>query len=128
MKILGRIFLIAAGILLAVVAVPAIIDTVNFFNQAGWGQVVANQENIARFGAFLGHCVNAFLALLAFIRALIGRKSFLLALTAIILIIAPVSTVIGWVNSGTVIDPGMVFSLIGSFTAPILYFLGFLFI
>lgn len=128
MKIIGRILLIAAAVLLAIGAVPGFISTIQHFNEVGWLQVINGEENIALFVAFLGHAVNLLFALIAVLAALVGKKSFALALTAIILMIAPVMTIVGWVQSGTAFEWDMVLRIVTGFTAPILYFLGFLFV
>ena len=128
MKIIGRILLIAAAVLLAIGAVPGFISAIQHFNEVGWLQVINGEENIALFVAFLGHAVNLLFALIAVLAALVGKKSFALALTAIILMIAPVMTIVGWVQSGTAFEWDMVLRIVTGFTAPILYFLGFLFV
>ncbi|MBP5216496.1 MAG: hypothetical protein J6038_01520, partial [Bacilli bacterium] len=58
MKLIGRILLIAAAVLLAVGAVPGFIDTIKYFNEVGWVQLINGEENISRFVSFLGHAVN----------------------------------------------------------------------
>ncbi|MBP5216700.1 MAG: hypothetical protein J6038_02565 [Bacilli bacterium] len=128
MKLIGRILLIAAAVLLAIGAVPGFIDTIKYFNEVGWVQLINGEENISRFVSFLGHAVNLLFAVIALLAALVGKKSFLLALTAIILMIAPVMTIVGWVQAGLAFEWDMVLRIITGFTAPVLYFLGFLFV
>jgi hypothetical protein len=74
----------------------------------------------------LGHGVNLLFALIAVIAALVGKKSFLLALTALILLVAPGMTIYGWVSTGAAFEWQMVATIATSFTAPLLYFMGFL--
>lgn len=128
MKLVGRILLIAAAVLLAIGAVPGFIDTIKYFNEVGWLQVINGEENIARFVSFLGHAVNILFAVIALLAALVGKKSFLLALTALILMVAPVMTIVGWVQAGQAFEFDMVLRIITGFTAPVLYFVGFLLI
>lgn len=129
MKLLGRIFLITAAVLLLVVAVPNLIDIIKYFNSNGWHTIFANTDNATKFGSLIGYGINCLLALTAIGGAIRGSKSFGLALTAIILMIAPTLAVINLVqaNNGGV-PLGQLFSLIGGYLVPIFYFLGFLFI
>jgi hypothetical protein len=125
-KAIGRILLIVAAVMLVTAALPNVIDTIKYFNEVGWIHVVEGQENLSRFGTMLGHGVNLLFALIAVIAALVGKKSFLLALTALILLVAPGMTIYGWVSTGAAFEWQMVATIATSFTAPLLYFMGFL--
>lgn len=128
MKLIGRIILIGVGIALLVMAVPVIM-----------GQIPTLQQPVADINEFfqlkmpaimtvVGQGINVFAAVIAIVAALLGKKSFWLAVIAIIMIISPVYTLIVGIQNGTINGWQPILQYVGQFALPLLYFIGFLLI
>ena len=126
-KIIGRLMLLAAGIILLSVAIPQVMGAVNYLNtnNAWWN--FANEVARNNMVTVLGQGLNGLGGVIALIACLIGRKSVLLALYAIVMMISPVYTVVTGVQGGSItFDWQQILLLVEQFGVPILYFLGFL--
>ena len=127
-KIIGRILLIVAGIWLLAQAIPIMIPAINNLNSTNswwnFGDVTARDNMVT----VLGQGINALGGVIALLAALIGKKSMLLGLYAILMMVAPVYTVVTGVQHGTITgnDWNKIWMLVGQFACPIIYFVGFL--
>ncbi|MCR5348464.1 MAG: hypothetical protein K6E59_02500 [Bacilli bacterium] len=128
MKVLGRVFLIIAGIFMALNGIPQIIDGIKGLNAVGWQNTFANYNNVAYFVSFVSGIIDVIFAAIAFSGAIRGRKSFGLAFSAIVLMITPVTYIVLGVMGGIALTWIFYVGLGLGFSVPILYFLGFLFI
>ena len=129
MKIVARLMLIAAAVLLAIDAVPGLINCIQTLNTAGWDQTFANETNIRVFVRLCGHGLNALFALLALYGALVGKKSAGLGLAAILLLVmATVNVVLTVQQQGVVWNWDFIWMLICGYGVPALYLFGFLFL
>ena len=128
MKIIGRILLIVAGVWLCINAIPELINSINYLNEVGWSNAFINNENIAKFVKFCGAIFYLLLALAAFIGFIRGKKSFIMGLGAIVLMILPITLIILAVANGQVTNGEFWYTVITGFALPIIYFLGFIFI
>ena len=128
MKIIGRILLIVAGVWLCINAIPELISSINYLNEVGWSNAFINNENIAKFVNFCGAIFYLLLALAAFIGFIRGKKSFIMGLGAIRLMILPITLIILAVANGQGTNGEFWYTVITGFALPIIYFLGFLFI
>lgn len=129
MKLLGRIFLIAAAVLLFVGAVPQLIEAIKAMNVIGW------QNTFTQFGEAFPHLFSILFAVIfigyglrAVFGAIRGKKSFGLAISAFILMIFPTVIIVLGIMGNMAGTWDFWAKVIGGFLAPILYFLGFLFI
>ena len=126
LKVIGRIMLAVAGIILLVAAVPVIMGSVNYLNTNGaWWNF---GDEVARNHMFtvLAQGVNALGGVLALVACLMGKKSLLLALYAVIMMIHPVYVVVTGVQGGTITwDWNQILLLVEEFGVPLLYFIGF---
>ena len=125
----GRILLIAAGVMMLAAGIPLMIEAVNYLNtnNVWWnfGDPTARQY----MWNLLGHGLNALGAVIALVAALLGRRSGWLALYAIVMMITPVYTVVTGVQNGTLTwDWNKIWPLIVQFAAPLMYFFGCLFV
>lgn len=125
-NVVGRLLLIAAGILIAVAAVLEIMSAVNTLNDPanGWWNW-GNQNSIAATVLFFLGILNVIIALTAFGAAIRGRRSFGLIFFALILMITPIYTIVTRVQAGTLTGTwDQIGQLILEFLTPILYFTG----
>ena len=124
----GRIMLLAAAVLIFVNCVPVIIQSVEYFQGINWSFADILTDSVKQFnlGNLVGQGLNALLGLIAVIAALIGRKSFILALCAIGVAIAPIYTLVTGIQAGIVFDGPRIWSFVCQFSIPVLYFFGFL--
>ena len=124
-KIIGRILLAIAGVILLAVAIPQIIGAVNYLNanSAWWN--FSDQLATSNMWVVLGQGLNALGGVIALLACLIGRRSVLLALYAIVMMIHPVYTVVTGVQNGTITGEwSQIWLLIEQFAVPLLYFFG----
>ena len=126
MRLIGRILLIIAGVALLAIAIPQIINSVNALNAAGWGSIFSNSASLTSFFVLIGSAINVLFGIRALFGALRGRKSFGLALTAIILMIPPIATIVLANMGGQAMTWEFYLSVISGFAIPIIYFFGFL--
>ena len=126
MRLIGRILLIIAGVALLAIAIPQIINSVNALNAAGWGSIFSNSASLTSFFVLTGSAINVLFGIRALFGALRGRKSFGLALTAIILMIPPIATIVLANMGGQAMTWEFYLSVISGFAIPIIYFFGFL--
>ena len=127
MRLIGRIVLLVVGVILLAMSIPVIIESVNALQAMGisWDNAFA-PERFALLGRIVGQGVDALFGVVALLGALFGRKSLKLALCAIIMMIAPVSTLIADINAGTTFDFPLIGVYLGQFALPIAYAIGFL--
>ena len=126
MKTIGRIFLAVVGVLLIAFSIPSIISAVDSLNAAGWADISSYPDKIQYLGTIIGQGINALFGLIAVIGALVGKKSWGLALCAIIMIISPIYTLVVGIKNGTMYDWKAILSYVEAFALPIAYFIGFL--
>ena len=127
MKTIGRIILVIVGAIMLVVSVPVIIVTANQLSESGvWWDPTTLPQKWTLLVRIVGQGLNALAGLTALWGAIRGKKSFRLALFAIILLIPPIMSLIGDSNSGYDIDWTLWLLYGGSFALPIGYFIGFL--
>lgn len=126
MKVVGRIILIVVGIIMLVAAVPIIIESVKQLSTMGWQEFFQDPSKLSIFATIIGQGINAMFGLTALIAGIIGKKSFRLALCAIIMMIAPTVTVVTAVQAGRALDFNFWLLTVSSYLLPLLYFVGFL--
>ena len=123
---IGRILLIIAGILMIVSAVFEIIASVNVLNspEVGWWNWASQVCRGALILLGLS-IVEAIAGLTAFFAALRGRRSFFLAVFALLLIALPIYSIVTQVQAGTFTGSwDQIWKLIVQFSTPIMYFVG----
>ena len=127
MRTIGRIILLVVGIVMLAMSIPVIMESVKALQEMGitWENAFAS-ERFALVGRIVGQGVDALFGIVALLGAIFGRKSIKLALCAIIMMIAPVSTLIADINAGTTFDFPLIGTYIGQFALPLAYALGFL--
>lgn len=126
MKTIGRIILIVVGALLLIFSIPLIINAVNALNASGWTDLTAYPDKMQQLMIIIAQGVNALFGLVALIAALRGKRSFLLLLSAILLLITPVSSLIYGIQNNTLNDAHSILVYIEEFGLPIAYFVGLL--
>lgn len=128
MKLLGRILLLAAGIILLASAIPTIISTVKQINELGW----TDFSTIPQKGELLVKLVlQGFyipFAISALFGAIRGKLSFKLFIYALILIAAIVFYVVTANKAGNLGNADNVWQLIVGFSTPLMYIFGTLFL
>ena len=127
MKIIGRSILGITGVLMAVRGIPNLIQSINSLNGINWTITWAlNDPSLNLLMTFIGAILFLIAALSALIGCIAGRKSFKLALSAIILIIPVVIALVGVIQAGTPFSWQLFWDFLGGFALPIAYFIGFL--
>lgn len=127
MKKVGRVLLLIVGIVMLAMAIPSIINLWQQFQTAGdWSNPFTWGEKWPIVPKLVGQALTALAGVLALGGALVGKKSHLLAMAAIILVIPPIISLVGDINSGAFVDWTMTFWYIGTFILPVGYFVGFL--
>ena len=125
MKIVGRILLIGVGIALIVLAIPLFREALATWNgDASIESWVTSKPSA--LGAMIGQAFNMLCGLIAIIGGLMGKKSFKLALIAVIMMIFPIYTLVTSIQAGQINGVQPVLAYVGQFALPILYFIGFL--
>lgn len=126
MRTIGRIILLIVAIAILSTAIPGLISDIQNLNRLGWDNLFLDAEKNAYFWRMMGHGLNCFTGLIAFLGFLRGRKSVLLALIAVIMLIAPVTTMMMFINGGVAITGLLLWGYVVDFALPIFFFLGFL--
>ena len=126
MKWVGRILLIVVGVAMLVIAVPAIKGAVEAMNTLGWNDVVSSSEKMGYIGTIVAQGVNAGFAITALVCALVGRRSSKLAFAAVIMMIAPIYTLVIGVQNHMIQTWQSAFLFVEEFALPIGYFIGML--
>lgn len=126
MKTIGRIMLIVVGIIMLVASVPIIIESVKQLTALGWQDFFQDPSKLSIFATIIGQGITALFGLIALIAGIVGRKSFGLALCAIIMMIAPTVAVIAAIKSGRTLDFNFWMVTVSQYLLPILYFIGVL--
>ena len=125
---IGRIFLLVAGILFICRGVAVISQSVNNLNALGWQNAFKDWALAREAIELIGGVLNILVATVALFGFLRGKKSFKLALFAILLIIPPTLTIVSATQSGAVFDWDFAWKVISAYSLSLLYFLGFLFL
>ena len=126
MKLIGRIILIAVGIALLAMSIPIIMGAVPTLQQQTSGITEWLQVKLPAVITIAGQGINVIAAILAIVAALLGKKSFWLAVFAIVMVISPIYTLVVGIQNGTINGWEPILQYIGQFGLPLLYFIGFL--
>ena len=125
MKTVGRIILIAVGIALIAMAIPLFREALGVWNGDPSIESWISTKPAA-IGTMIGQAFNILCGVVAIAGGLVGKKSFKLAIIAVIMMISPAYTLYTAIQAGTINGVAPVFSFVGQFGLPILYFVGFL--
>lgn len=124
MNFVGRIILLAAGILLMVQGVPGLIDAIKNINAFGWDHLFLSAQTIAIFIVFCFSVFNMLVALSAVIGAFTGRVGFFTMLIALLDVAFVVVYFIFAGRAGYLGTWNGILSAILGVLAPILYVVG----
>ena len=123
---IGRLLLLIAGVLMITSAVFEIIASVNTLNspEVGWWNW-ANQTAVSAFVMLIFAGLEGIAGLTAFFAAVRGRRSFFLAVFALLLIALPIYSIVTQVQAGTLTGTwDQIWKLIVQFSTPLMYFVG----
>ena len=124
MNFVGRIILLAAGVLLMVQGIPGLIDTIQKINAFGWPNLFVSAEHITYFIVFCFSAFNMLVALSAVIGAFTGRVGFFTMLIALLDVAFVVVYFIFAGRAGYLSTWNGILSAIVGVLAPILYVVG----
>lgn len=124
-KTVGRILCLAAGIMLLATAIPFMIEDINYLNTNNAWTSFTDETARTHMFSVVGQGLNCVGGVMALVAAMLGRKSFLLALYAIVMMINPVYVVVTGVQAGTLnYNWDGILKLLAQFGIPVIYFLG----
>ena len=128
-NIIGRLCLIAAGVLICINGIPVAIDAVKTLN-AGNGWWHFEDPTYRDLMITLGlQALNGLGVLAALVAVLRGRRGPILIAVAAALLVYPIYFIVTGVQAGTINgDWQTIWALILRFLVPILYFVGVLFL
>ena len=126
-NVFGRILLAASAALLLAWGIPSIISCAVGLTEAnGWWQF-AVASNLRLFLILCFEALACIGGVIAIMAAVVGKRSFWLAFFAILMLILPTYTVITGIIDGTLSWEWLVlWPLLRQFSAPVLYFVGFM--
>lgn len=126
MKTIGRIILVVVGALLLAFSIPLIINSVNSLNASGWTDLTTYPDKMQLLMVIIAQGINALFGVVALVAALRGKRTFLLLLSTIILLITPVTSLVYGIQHGTMGDVKSILLYVEEFALPIAYFVGLL--
>lgn len=124
MNFVGRIILLAAGVLLCIQGIPGLIDTIQKIGLIGWANVFSAPETITLFIVLCFSAFNLLVALSAIIGAFTGRVGFFTMLIALLDIAFLVVYFIFAAKNGYLTTWNGILSSILGVLAPVLYVIG----
>lgn len=128
MKLLGRLLLLVAGIILLVSAIPTIISTIKQINELGWNDFTTIPKKAELLVKLVLQGIYIPFAISALFGAIRGKLSFKLFIYALILIAAIVFYVVTANKAGNLGNADNVWQLIVGFSTPLMYIFGTLFL
>lgn len=122
---LGRIILFIVSGCLIGISLPVIINNIQIMNQSGWTDLSTYKEKFQLFFSMGGEIFACLCGVIGVIASLVGRKSFILILLALIQLGIAIAYVVIANNNGTNwSDWTILMPTIAGFILPGGYFLG----